>query len=85
MQQVQIPVPPGVNISMTSAVWKKVCTGQTFFQFLHGSSQKDLLGALEVSRMMSAQHVFQSLLVSDLGFPLLFTFHPLAIKICPSL
>jgi hypothetical protein len=39
MQQVQIPVPPVMNISMTFVTWRRNRTEQNFFQFIHGSSK----------------------------------------------
>jgi hypothetical protein len=62
----------------------------TSFNFFHGSSQEYLAWKLEVSSVMTIQHVFQhvhqlvlkylSLTVNYFHFPLLSTAHPLAVK-----
>lgn len=48
MQQVQIPFPPVLNISVTT-VWRKFHIGWNVFQFLHASTQWALVWALRVS------------------------------------
>jgi hypothetical protein len=91
MQQVQIPIPPVANVSRISASQRKVCAGRNSFHFLHSSSQWGLVWAFKVSTVMPVQHVpicaatcdkiFILLLIgSDLCFPLLSIFHPLAVK-----
>lgn len=56
MQQVWMPVPPVVNVSVIFTIWKKG-PHRIIFHFIHGSSLHCLAWTMKVSNMMPVQRV----------------------------